>query len=277
MAWTTDVSSIKIISHEVIIDKDPRLYIKRAEFFDEQDKTETAGDEYDKAIAYSHGAAKYWFEKAKFEKETYTGLSWVYPLLRGILRLARPVWLFLIPMFVLMVIGIVVKPIPIAGEMFFDLQPAIIILIMLIDVLDIIHRLKQGIEIDWRVYGKPWSVIAIIVMYNLVADYFQFSIFRTMQPIAESLYALPGIGSILETLFFIIYLILIISIAAVFLYTAYMSIAMVIDMIAYSINHKNYHVHRPFKNAMPTVAMFALGIFAGYLGARTKSNNNVRL
>lgn len=277
MAWTTDVSSIKVISHEAIIDKDPRLYIKRAEFFDEQDKTETADDEYDKAIKYSHGAAQYWFRKAKFEKETYTGLSWVYPLFRGILRLARPVWFFVIPGLVLTAIGAVVSPIPIVGDTWTTLMPTFIMFIMLLDVLDIIRRLVRGIEIDWRVYGKPWSISAVILIYNLVADYFQFSIFRTIEPIADSLYDLPGIGFILEILFFIIGLILVISIAALFLYTAYMSIAMVIDMIAYSINHRNYHVHRPFKNAMPTIAMFALGIFAGYLGVRAKNSNSTRL
>lgn len=270
MAWTTDVSSIRVISHEVIIDKDPRLYVKRAEFFDEQDKTETADDEFDKAIEYSHGAAQYWFRKAKFEKETYTGMSWVYPLVRGLLRLTRPVWLFLIPVLILTAIDAVVRPIPIVGEMLVALEPAIAILIILIDVLDIVHRLVRGIEIDWRVYAKPVIASATIIAIALfVVD--------PIQPILENIYELPGIGSILEILFFLIALILEISIAALFLYTAYMSIAMLIDIVSYSITHKNYHVHRPFKSAMPTVAMFALGFFAGYLGVRTKSNNSTRL
>lgn len=269
MTLTTDVSKTRIIANEVIIDKDPRLYVKRAAFFDEQGKTETADDEFDKAIKLSHGAAQYWFRKAKFEKETYTGLSWVYSLFRGILRLARPVWFFVIPCLVLTAIGAVVSPIPIVGDTWTTLMPAIIMFIMLLDVLDIIHRLVRGIEIDWRVYAKPWGACAIVVILYLVLDF--------IHPILEKAYDIPGIGSVLEISFFIIGIFILLSVASVFLYTAYMSIAMVIDMIAYSIKHRNYHAHRPFRSAMPTVAMFALGIFAGYLGVRAKNSNSTRL
>lgn len=66
MGWKTNEDSVKVISKETIEDRNPQLYVKRAEEYAKKGMYREAEAEYDKAIIYSGKRWSFYLKKADF-------------------------------------------------------------------------------------------------------------------------------------------------------------------------------------------------------------------
>lgn len=66
MGWKTEDDSVRVVSKESVEDRDPKLYIKRAEEFVKKGMYAEAEKEYDKAIEFSGKKRTFYVEKQRF-------------------------------------------------------------------------------------------------------------------------------------------------------------------------------------------------------------------
>lgn len=66
MGWTTNEENVEVISKEIVEDRDPQLYKKRAKVLAKQGMYNEADMEYDKSIQYGGGYSFHYIEKSLF-------------------------------------------------------------------------------------------------------------------------------------------------------------------------------------------------------------------